>query len=147
VLGDDDAYDEFVVDVYYDTRYGSFIFDTIAGASSCPHEPNTQPNLDPKMKVFTRSSSIVFPRDEMVFDVEISNTGADLNPDGNDFSLVSSQGKGNLQVRVDGTTLTEGGLILNLKHDTIVYKQVTIKRGPRLFKNEAIELKLQTMCG
>ena len=38
VLGDDDPGDEFVIDLSYDTRYGSVIFKTVAGRSKCPWE-------------------------------------------------------------------------------------------------------------
>merc|ERR1712038_769268 len=40
-LGDDDPGDEFVVDVYFDDKFGTMIFDTTAGRSKCPHEANT----------------------------------------------------------------------------------------------------------
>ena len=41
VLGDENPGDEFVVDVFYDTKYGSVVFDTIAGRSKCPWEAGT----------------------------------------------------------------------------------------------------------
>lgn len=46
-LGDEHIGDEFVVDVTFDKKYGTFVFDTIAGISRCPYEEGTLPAEDP----------------------------------------------------------------------------------------------------
>jgi len=43
VLQDDDPGDNFTVDILQDNVYGTHIFKTVAGQSSCPFEVNTQP--------------------------------------------------------------------------------------------------------
>lgn len=43
VLQDDDPGDNFTVDILKDNVYGTHIFKTVAGQSSCPFEVNTQP--------------------------------------------------------------------------------------------------------
>lgn len=39
-LGDPDAGDELVVDMFYDATYGTLVFETIAGKTKCPQEVN-----------------------------------------------------------------------------------------------------------
>ena len=48
-LGDDNIGDEFIVEMYSDKKYGSIIFKTVAGRSSCPHEKGIAKVLDPRI--------------------------------------------------------------------------------------------------
>ena len=64
-----DIGDEFVVEVFFDERYGTMMFETIAGRSACPHEAKTLPNEKPIVKLLKSSSQFVFPDDPMVFEV------------------------------------------------------------------------------
>ena len=40
-LGDPDHGDKFVIQVSYDNRFGTPIFQTVGGSTKCPGEPNT----------------------------------------------------------------------------------------------------------
>ena len=49
-LGDPELSDEFLVDVWLDPTYGTFIFDTVGGTSSCPHENGTNAIEIPRIR-------------------------------------------------------------------------------------------------
>ena len=50
-LADSDAGDYFSVDTARDPRYGTFVFNTVSGASSNPWEPNTQQRDRPRLAI------------------------------------------------------------------------------------------------
>jgi hypothetical protein len=53
-LGDPDAGDYFVVSVYLDPVYKTFVFAVQGGASMCPHETGTERIEKPKISVLNR---------------------------------------------------------------------------------------------
>jgi len=67
--------DEFVVDIYYDNKYGTFIFHTVAGRSRCIFEEGTLPNEDPQLRLVRTESAFIYPDESMIFHVEIANLG------------------------------------------------------------------------
>ena len=74
-LSDPDIDDEFVVDIYYDDKYGAFIFNTVAGRSRCIFEEGTLPNEDPQLRLVRPESPFIYPEESMIFHVEIANLG------------------------------------------------------------------------
>jgi len=82
-FGDSNHGDEYVLDLFIDDKYGTIIFDTVAGRSKCPHEENAIALEIPNSKNSRYPSQFVFPPDEMVFDLDLDNIG-----DGDESSLV-----------------------------------------------------------
>jgi len=74
-LSDPDIDDEFVVDIYYDNKFGTLIFDTVAGRSRCIFEEGTLPNEDPQLRLVRAESAFIYPDETMIFHVEIANLG------------------------------------------------------------------------
>ena len=64
-----------MVDLYYDKTYGTFVFDTVAGMSKCIHEKGTARSEEPSLRIISLASSFIFPDEEMVFEIEMKNTG------------------------------------------------------------------------
>mmetsp|Transcript_21609 Transcript_21609/g.27877 ORF Transcript_21609/g.27877 Transcript_21609/m.27877 type:complete len:1916 (+) Transcript_21609:457-6204(+) len=145
VLGDNDEQDEFVVDLFYDDQYGTVIFKTVAGQSKCPHEPNTAAIEDPRMVISSRPSQNVFPDEEMVFELEITNLGV-----GNFSSFMvyaqHRENEGGLQLMLDGAPFGESRDIRILNKDTTYKKILTVKRGPLQYKHTSLDLILQSTC-
>jgi len=138
--------DEFVVDLSFDERYGTVVFDTVAGLSKCPHEKGTAANEDPGIVISPggKPSPFIFPDDPMVFQVDLTNVGQ-----GNfsTFLLTATQGESNLGVTVDGASLRESGIPFTIAKDSKVTKQITVRRGPQLYRDDAITLYLRSQCG
>jgi len=72
-LSDDDIGDYFTVDILQDTVFDVPAFRVLAGASSCPHEPNTQARENPEIVVFPPVRNNVPPDETAKFVLKIRN--------------------------------------------------------------------------
>lgn len=144
-LGDDDPGDEFVVDMKLDKRYGSLVFETIAGRSKCPWEAKTLPQEDPSIEITRFPSQFVFPDDEMIFELEFKNLGVG---DASLFALYAqlNDDEGNMEILVDGSPLFESRVYFSVLREVPIKKTLTIKRGPRMFVNKPIPLTFESAC-
>lgn len=61
VLADPDGGDQFDVQVFVDPVYGSFVFHTLAGASSCPSEAGTLSRFQPQLEMIQAQAAVVPP--------------------------------------------------------------------------------------
>ena len=73
VLSDDDPGDDCTVDIKVDPVYGTPVFVTKSGRSSCPYEPNTVPRDGCSISPAVSSQSNVNPANAAVFSVTLSN--------------------------------------------------------------------------
>ncbi|CAB9525330.1 Cupin superfamily protein [Seminavis robusta] len=130
LLGDEQANDEFVVDIYVDPTFGTFVFHTVSGRSRAPWEPNTKKGEDLSMSM-VRPDSPVMPDDAIVFDVTLLNAGETMavfqayvdhttNPGG----LRHFMGGVGLEVPIDYT----------LGARSEITTKVEIRRGPNGYK-------------
>ena len=142
-LGDPDIGDEFVVDIYFDEIYGTFIFHTVAGISKCIHEENTARSEDPKLILLNPASSFIYPKESMVFEVEMTNLG--LSPD-SFFYIAQEAGSRDLFVKADYNGVNENGLVIQLYKDTPVIKQIAINRGYKKYEFPNLQLTLKSKC-
>ena len=140
-LGDPDPGDEFVVDIFVDNRYGTFLFETVGGISRCPHEPNTLPGEDPKLTLLRTPSAYVDPDSTMLFEIELENLGQGTGI----FQLEAEQGKGSLSVTIDGNlVISEFGQSYAVKKNSSKRKIIAIQRGPLAYKYEGVTIFLKT---
>ena len=143
-LGDPDIGDEFVIDLYFDKTYGTFIFDTVGGRSKCVHEEGTAPSEDPALRIISSPSPFIFPDEEMVFEIEMINVGQ--SPD-SDFYIAQEAGSRNLPVTIDSNRgIDENGHVIQLYQDKPVIKQITIGRGYLKYEFPLVQLTLKSMC-
>jgi hypothetical protein len=75
VLGDPEVTDYFVVDLFTDPVYGSFVFHTVAGRSMCPHEDGTIAASVPDLRLQKWPVQAVLPDQPMVFRLALGNMG------------------------------------------------------------------------
>ncbi|CAB9515004.1 Cupin superfamily protein [Seminavis robusta] len=74
VLGDEDKDDDFVVDIFVDPMYGTFIFQKVAGTTSAPWEGEpTARGEDIDLNVVQRPNKPVLPDEPMTFTLTIAN--------------------------------------------------------------------------
>ncbi|GFH43554.1 hypothetical protein CTEN210_00027 [Chaetoceros tenuissimus] len=148
-LSDPDIDDEFVVDIYYDEFYGTFIFNTVAGRSKCVWEKGTGRSEDPSLRSYNSASSFIYPNEKMVFEVEMNNLGRT----GDSFFYVTQEASSrNLDVRIDASRdVDENGHVIQLYRDKPVIKQIIITRGFTVRGEEGYEfpeisLTLKSKC-
>ena len=143
-LGDDDPGDEFVVDLYYDEKFGTVIFNSIAGRSKCPHEAGTAAIEDPRLVITSYPSQNVFPDEDMVFELEMSNFGVG---DESQFVLYAQHrdNEGSLTLLLDGASF-DGREFTNILKDTSYKKTLVVQRGPRMFQYPKLDLVMESSC-
>lgn len=145
VLGDDDPGDELVVDLFYDTKYGTVVFETVAGRTKCPQELGTLPQEDPGIEVSILPSEFVYPNDEMIFELEFKNLGVGSE---SLFALYPqlNNNEGNLEIKVDGAPLYGSREYFSVASGVPIKKTLTIKMGPRMYVNKAIPITFESSC-
>ena len=74
VLSDNDIGDDFTVDIKADKVYGTPVFVTKSGASSCPYEPGTVPRQGCTVSPSVFSQSGISPATSAVFTLSLNNT-------------------------------------------------------------------------
>jgi len=145
VLGDNDPQDEFVVDLFYDEKYGTVIFKTVAGQSKCPHEASTAAIEDPRLLITSRPSQHVFPEEDMVFELEMSNLGVG---DESQFVLYAQHrdNDGSLKLLLDGAPFGKSREFTNIRKDSTYKKTLVLQRGPLSYQYSSIDLVLESAC-
>ena len=148
-LGDDDPQDEFIIDLYYDNKYGGVIFNTVGGRSKCPHEKGTAAVEVPKMEVVSYPPSKVSAHNDLLFYVELSNVGMGqsvmnlyTDPQSNMHGLVTTVDGVNLDT---GYAMTTFGSFNNLDPKK-VRKLIRVQRGPNIFSAQNIWLTFDSAC-
>jgi hypothetical protein len=136
-LGDENAGDEFVLEMYSDPTYGSIIFKTVAGQSSCPHEVNIAKVLDPRISFSTLPSPYVMPDQGINFDVEVSNLGVGTGK----FILAVNENSNE-----KGLALSFYNLPFLLSTKEMLKKTITVKRGPSAFIYPPIDVEVRPAC-
>ena len=144
VLGDGDKGDEFVVDLYYDDKYGTVLFNTTGGQSKCPHEDGTDANENPLLIIEDRPTN-VFPNEEMIFTLSMQNTG--LRPTELSLYIQDRDNADGLKVTLDGVPFGKMRDFWIPTTDKKYFKTLAIERGPYLYDYPPIDLILKSTCG
>lgn len=145
VLGDADAGDEFVVDLFFDEKYGTVIFNTVAGQSRCPYELGTAKMEDPVLEVISRAPQNVFPDEDMVFELMMKNMGV-ANETLFSLTVTVTGIEDGLQVILDGASHTGSRSFTNIKKDTAYKKTMVLRRGPKAYKYKALDIAMESQC-
>lgn len=127
-LTDGDAGDYFSVDTARDPRYGTYVFNTVSGASSNPWEPNTQKRDNPLLDIDPPVRDGIPEGDAAIFTLQLTNASESnerreyvldvpphLNPDG-------------VAVKLNGAILSEKRVLID-PNQTISFP-ITVERGP-----------------
>ena len=144
-LNDDDQGDFFSVNIKEDPVYGTPVFETVSGRSSCPHEQETQPRESLQLQSDSYAQFNLSPEEAAVFKLDLGNTSQsdeprtylfqflqESNPDGAVVTIGGSQAQG-----VVPFTVPAGG-----KRSTTV----TIGRGARAFDYDGLQFVLSSGC-
>lgn len=142
-LGDPDPLDVFDVQIFLHPKFGSFVFHTVAGQSSCPHEPNTVKLEAPRIELKKWPLSPVLPWEPAVFELLLINEGRYAS----DYILYPELGdnQDGLKISVNGAPLVNE-IHFNGFEPGARYITVTIQRGPSKFKYDGISIILESEC-
>jgi len=139
-LNDADDGDEFVVDLKWDTVYGTPVFDTQSGQSCNPWEENTIPRDAPVLSISPSVMEDVLPDEEAVFTISCENANQ-LNEDRTYLFMVNNESN------EDGAKISLNGnpLILpmayTIPHEGVAQGILTIGRNTNIHVYEYDNLK------
>ncbi|MBX2814901.1 MAG: thrombospondin type 3 repeat-containing protein [Saprospiraceae bacterium] len=144
-LNDDDQGDFFSVNIRRDPVYGTPVFETVSGRSSCPKEEVTQPRESVQLQSDAFSQQNIPADGEAVFKLDLGNISQsdeprtylfrflqESNPDGAVVTIGGSQAQGTIPY-----TIPAGG-----KRSVTV----TVRRGARSFDYAGLQFVLQSGC-
>ncbi|NQT63035.1 MAG: T9SS type A sorting domain-containing protein [Candidatus Marinimicrobia bacterium] len=145
VLSDGDPGDFFSVDVLWDGAYGTPVFNTVSGASSCPWESNTAPREGTQLMADQTIAIDIPPDEPAVFSLLLGNTSQseedgyfliqilqDTNPNGAHFAI-------------NGTDFEEDFPIFLLAGQSTPVT-MTIDRGPEEYVYEDMIVRIVSEC-
>ncbi|EGD77107.1 hypothetical protein PTSG_07442 [Salpingoeca rosetta] len=142
-LGDADPLDVFDVEVYVHPDFGTLVFHTTSGQSSCPPENNTIALENPRISILKQPAAPVLPNEPAVFELLLTNDG----PVATDFNLFTLNGanQDGLTIMVDGHPLTHPidfeGFAVGARHVTI-----SLLRGPSLYSYDPVAVGWRSLC-
>ncbi|MEA3288347.1 MAG: LamG-like jellyroll fold domain-containing protein [Candidatus Marinimicrobia bacterium] len=145
VLSDGDVGDFFSVDVLWDGVYGTPVFKTVSGASSCPWEPNTAPREGVQLGSDGTLAINIPPDEPAVFSLLLGNT-SQTEEDG-DYAIVISQETNpyGAVFAINGITFADQFPIF-LEYGLQTPVTLTIDRGPEEYVYTDMEVQLVSLC-
>ena len=147
VLDDDDVDDSFTIEIRGDEVYGTAVFKTIAGVTSCPWEPGTQAREGVQLISDPYVENVDDPNGEAVFHLQLGNTSQ--NDEDRMYNLIFEQGS-----NPDGAVITLGGSQVQggIPPEYFVTAggskegPVTFRRGPEAFDYDNLQFTLISGC-
>ena len=144
-LADDDAGDNFSINVKKDPVYGTPVFDLVSGESSCPWEPGTVPIDQPQLSVSPSQRVDVNPLQAAVFNLTLGNTsesGADRTYD---LQVVNESNSNGAAVSFNGV-FVEDKLSFDVPFGQAVQAVMSVFRGPVAYQYDNIFVELVSAC-
>ncbi|MCF8381530.1 MAG: thrombospondin type 3 repeat-containing protein [Bacteroidales bacterium] len=147
VLDDDDEGDFFTLDICADEVYGTPVFNIVAGVTSCPWEPGTQPREGVQIISDPYVVNVDDPNGTAVFHLQLGNTSQ--SDEDRIYNLIFEQGS-----NPDGALITLGGSQVQGGIATPYYisaggskeATVTVRRGPEAFDYDNLQFSLLSQC-
>lgn len=146
-LDDNDALDNFSVNVRRDPVYGTPVFQTVAGQSSCPPEENTLARDQPEFVV--NNPEVTVPATEdAVFQFELGNISIDVNPRTYNLSFDQASNPFGATVMVGGIPLGSNSIPYSIGQYDVVPVTVNVKRNPanNAYTYEGLTFYLSDAC-
>ena len=147
-LGDPNPNDEFVLDIYLDPIYKTFVFKVLSGISSCPWEgPPLQRLEDPQLSLSGPSQTFVPENQPIIFKVEMSNK---QNTDKAfrvplEVLLDPSSNVDDLRVEMFGTDL-QNPHQMNFDGTNPIEATIAVYRGPIKHSYGPLKISLRSQC-
>lgn len=146
-LDDNDALDNFSVNVRRDPVYGTPVFQTVAGQSSCPPEESTLARDQPEFVV--NNPEVTVPANEdAVFQFELGNISIDVNPRTYHLSFDQSSNPFGATVMVGGIPLGSNPIPYSIGQYDVVPVTVNVKRNTanNAYTYEGLTFYLSDAC-
>ncbi|MFN4254123.1 MAG: LamG-like jellyroll fold domain-containing protein [Saprospiraceae bacterium] len=142
-FADDDIGDVFTVDVFQDKVYGTPVFKTVSGNSSCPYEPNTVPHDGVSIAVDKTVAANVSANDKAVFKFTLGNQSQTDAFRYYDFGIYNASNPDGAIIKVQGAGQSGTFGIDPGKSQEVI---VTIERGPVAYDYDNLTFNIYSAC-
>jgi hypothetical protein len=148
VLADDDAFDNFSVDIKRDKVYQVPVFDLKAGQTSCPHESpqTTQRREEVQLTSNQLVATNINAEDAAVFELTLGNTAPSDDIGFYTLALVPESNPDGAALVVNGDGLLADGQVFSIPPGESVSVTLSIERGPVAYTYEDIRVALYSEC-
>ncbi|MCP3997600.1 MAG: hypothetical protein GY722_21440, partial [bacterium] len=146
-LSDDDPGDYFSIDVATDPVYGTPVFDTRSGRSSCPWEADTQPRDGVIISTTASPQSDVPPDGVAEFPLTIVNDSQSEEAREYQIRAIQTTNPGGAILRINGSLLDQG-LSYFIEPGSLGTQEavLTVERGPTNFTYENLRIMAVAPC-
>ncbi len=145
-LEDNDPGDGFLINLFKGKHYGTFIFNTVAGQSSCPWEKDTKPRSEPSLLSDDGNLKTNVPKNtSAVFQIELGNLSPTKEQRDYDISLVTGTNPDGAIVKIDGHVITSA-TTYTIPYGTQSKVLVTVDRGPISYNYDNVQIQLTSSC-
>jgi len=147
-LQDDDAGDNFSVDVKRDPVYNTPVFELVAGTSSCPTEAGTRPRGEMQLTIEEPTQSGIAPNGEALFFLKLGNTSQSNEARTYRLSFTQASNPNGAIITIGGSPILTG-IDYNIAYLGEVQVAVSVRKNPAstVFSYEGLEFVLSDACG
>ena len=145
-LSDDDPGDYFSVDVLHDPASGTPVFNLIAGTSSCPWEPGTQPRDGVQLGINTFVQNDVPPDQPAVFTLTLGNTNESGEARPYDLRMIQLSNPDGAIIKVGGVPMGDALSYYIPAGDSAYQATLTVERGPRAYDYDNLQIMMVPPC-
>lgn len=146
VLADDDAGDNFTVDIKEDPMFGGIVFDLVAGVTSCPWEGGISiPRQQALIRIDTTFQEGIPADDLAAFQLQLGNASPTNETVIYDLVMLNETNPSGAIVRLNGQALT-GPVSFEIGPGEWVDATITVERGPTAYDYDGLTLELASPC-
>ncbi|MBI3193827.1 MAG: T9SS type A sorting domain-containing protein [Ignavibacteriae bacterium] len=145
MLSDDDQGDYFSVDVKKDKVYGTPVFKTVSGVSSCPHEDSTQARDGAFLNISPAQQVNVPPDQPAVFTLLLGNTSESGEAREYKLSVEQTSNPDGAIIAVNGVVI-EDAISFEIPAGQQVPVTLTVSKGPTAYVYNGLEMTFESAC-
>lgn len=148
-LDDNDALDNFSVNVRKDPVYSTPVFQTVAGQSSCPPEKFTQPRDEIQLTVQNPVLTNVPANSDAIFELKLGNLSIDPLPRVYNLSFEQASNPFGATISIGGSVVDGSPIPFTIDPGDEVTVTVNVKRNPAnsAYTYEGLKFTLSDACG
>jgi len=146
VLDDDDIGDYFSVNIKRDRIYGTPVFETVAGVTSCPWEPGTQKREQVQLSMDSYTAVNVHPDEPAVFALYAGNTSETDEEREYYLQLINASNPHGAVLRVGAQGLGSSKIPYTIAPGEQQTLTLTVERGPSEYEYDDLQIMLYSPC-
>ncbi|NUM71529.1 MAG: T9SS type A sorting domain-containing protein, partial [Ignavibacteriaceae bacterium] len=143
-LADDDPGDGFTVNIAQDKVFGTPVFRTVAGQSSCPYEPGTFERDKAVFTVKHVAATNVHPDSTVIWPIRLGNASSTDETRPYTLRVLNETNPNGLVIAVNGIII-QNNIMFTLPKGTI-QTMLMVRRSAGIYNYSGIKLVLSPMC-